>query len=249
MTQQAQESRRRLRFSLVFRLCRRCLAKCIPATIARRSRFSSIDRARCHAEFQVQFEGRLQVRHDFRRASVAMSNNALARYAQTSSRTRLVLVHSAQRTIAGNQPCARRKDRRARRSGIRPSCAASMFPFGYLQNQQPCPNRLAPRNLFTSREDQSPRRFRLPQLGGRIQSTAASMVSGGAENSVGRRHGNAQRQLPLALRREVVNDEQRILCMKSQGLECIPSGRPRARQVQPIHPRRNVVGAAPPIRS
>jgi hypothetical protein len=60
------------------------------------------------------------------------------------------------------------------------------------------------------------------------------MVSGCAEYSVCR--SMTPRDISaVTLRGEVVNNEQHILCMKSQNLERIPSGRPRAWQVQPIH--------------
>src|SRR5688572_15264004 len=56
--------------------------------------------------------------------------------------------------------------------------------FGEFQNQQSRPNRLPPWNIFTSRKDQSARRFGLPQLGGRIQPASSRMVPRCPEDSI-----------------------------------------------------------------
>ena len=110
-----------------------------------------------------------------------------------------------------------------------------MSAFGYLQNQQPRPDRLAAWNSSPVERIRARGGFGSRSLGGRIQPAAASMISGGAKYSIGGRMvaGNID---AAALRCEVVDDEQRILRMKRQSLECVPGGRPGARQVQPIHP-------------
>ena len=82
--------------------------------------------------------------------------------------------------------------------------------------------------------------FRLAQLGGRIEPATASVVPCGTKYSIRGRVVPADVRC-TALWREVVNHEQRILCLKSQGLEGISGGRPRARQMQSIHSRPKVL--------
>ena len=93
--------------------------------------------------------------------------------------------------------------------------------LGNLQNHQPRANRLAPWDVFASRENQSPGRFGLTQLGSGVETAPAGVFPGCTKYSVGRRMISCDISA-VALRREVIDDQERILRVKGQNLEGVP---------------------------
>ena len=153
------EARSGFRRGVMFRLCQGGFAESPPAIISETFTLPLVDGAARHAEFHVGFEPCLEIRNDVWCASVSRVAQRLsakfsdplterrARRIETTGHPHQESAHGLRVITSVRRRLAFAELRSANRS------------FGKLENQQPRPNRMAPRDVFAGGQDESSGRF------------------------------------------------------------------------------------------